>query len=56
MTVLFRLFSPGGTEISNASEKGFECLVQSLVEKNSNYDYFIISIFLLQMKSKNNKL
>ena len=52
MTVLFRLFSPGGTEISTVSEKGFECLVQSPVEKNSNYDYFIISVFLLQMKSK----
>ena len=56
MTVLFRLFSPGGTEISTVSEKGLTAWKQSPVEKNSNYDYFIISIFLLQMKSKNNKL
>ena len=40
MTVLFRLYSSGGTEISTVSKKGRVTWMQSPVEKNSNYDYF----------------
>ena len=43
---------PEGTVISPVLEKWGLGELYPKVEKNSNYDYFELSIFLIQMKSK----